>query len=128
MGIEFKFPMAFSKAQIVANQKLPLAGTMFLSLNDFTKPNLPIIANGFIELGFTIVARTGTANLLKMEGIPVERVLKLHEGRPHAGDMMTNAQIQLMVIANSGNIGTGFQTSNSISQSCYSPRFQLLIT
>ena len=46
------------------------------------------------------------ANLLKMEGIPVERVLKLHEGRPHVGDMMENGQIQLMVIANSINIGT----------------------
>jgi carbamoyl-phosphate synthase large subunit len=103
MGIDFKFPMAFAKAQIAANQKLPLAGTMFLSLNDFTKPNLPAIANGFIELGFTIVATTGTANLLKMEGIPVDRVLKLHEGRPHAGDMMANGQIQLMVIANSGD-------------------------
>lgn len=103
MGIDFKFPMAFAKAQIAANQKLPLAGTVFLSLNDFTKPNLPAIANGFIELGFTIVATTGTANLLKMEGIPVDRVLKLHEGRPHAGDMMANGQIQLMVIANSGD-------------------------
>ena len=78
----------------------------FLSLNDFTKPSLPTIANGFTELGFTIVATTGTANLLKMEGILVERVLKLHEGRPHAGDMMANGKIQLMVITNSGNIGT----------------------
>jgi carbamoyl-phosphate synthase large subunit len=76
MGIEFKFPMAFAKAQIVANQKLPLPGTLFLTLNDFTKPNLPAIANGFIELGFIIVATTGTTNLLKMEGIPVDRVLK----------------------------------------------------
>jgi carbamoyl-phosphate synthase large subunit len=76
MGIDIKFPMAFSKAQIAANQKLRLAGTMFLSLNDFTKPNLQAIANGFIELGFTIVATTATANLLKMEGIPVDRVLK----------------------------------------------------
>lgn len=103
MGIDFKFPMAFAKAQIAANQKLPLVGTVFLSLSDFTKPSLPAIANGFIELGFTIVATTGTASLLKMEGIPVERVLKLHEGRPHAGDMIANGQIQLMVIANSGD-------------------------
>ena len=40
-----------------------------------------------------------------MEGIPVERVLKLHEGRPHVGDMMENGQIQLIVIANLRNIG-----------------------
>lgn len=103
MGIDFKFPMAFAKAQIAANQKLPLVGTVFLSLSDFAKPSLPAIANGFVELGFTIVATTGTASLLKMEGIPVERVLKLHEGRPHAGDMIANGQIHLMVIANSGD-------------------------
>ena len=121
MGIDFKFPMVFPKAQITTNQKLPLIGIVFLSLNDFTKPSLPTIANEFIELGFTIVATTGSANLLKMEGILVERVLKLHEGNPHAGDMMTNGQIQLIVIANSRNIGTGFQTSNSISQRCCSP-------
>ena len=78
----------------------------FLSLNDFTKPSLPTIANGFIELGFTIVATTGMDNLLKMEGIPVERVLKLHEGCPHIGDMMANGQIQLMVIENLRDIGT----------------------
>ena len=62
MGIDFKFPKAFSKAQIAANQKLTLASTLFLSLNDFTKPNLPAIANGFIELSFIIVATTGMAN------------------------------------------------------------------
>ena len=82
MGMDFKFP----KAQIATNQKLPLVGTLFLSLNDFTKPSLPAIANRFIEFGFTIVATTGTTNLLKMEGIPVERVLKHHEGHPHAGE------------------------------------------
>ena len=103
MGIDFKFPMAFTKAQIVANQKLPLVGTVFLSLSDFTEPSLPAIANGFIELGFTIFATTGTASLLKMEGIPVERVLKLHEEWPHADDMIANGQILLMVTTNSGD-------------------------
>ena len=103
MGIEFKFPMAFSKAQITENQKFPLVGTTFLSLSDFTKPRLPAIANRFIELGFTIVATTSTASLLKMEGIPVERVLKLHEEHPHVDGMIANGSIQLLVIANSGD-------------------------
>ena len=55
MGIDFKFPMAFSKAQIATNQKLSFAGTFFLSLNDITKPSLLAITNRFIVLGFTIV-------------------------------------------------------------------------
>ena len=55
MGIDFKFHIEFSKAQIAANQKLPLVGTNFLSLSDFTKPSLLAIANGFIELGLQLL-------------------------------------------------------------------------
>ncbi|MQL83392.1 hypothetical protein Taro_015890 [Colocasia esculenta] len=103
MGIDFDFPVAFAKAQIAAGQKLPLGGTAFISLNDLTKPHLASIAHGFEELGFKIVATSGTARVLELEGIPVERVLKMHEGRPHAGDMVANGQIQVMVITSSGD-------------------------
>ncbi|XP_008807006.2 carbamoyl-phosphate synthase large chain, chloroplastic-like [Phoenix dactylifera] len=103
MGIDFEFPVAFAKAQIAAGQKLPVSGTVFLSLNDLTKPHLASIAHGFQELGFRIVATSGTARVLELEGIPVERVLKMHEGRPHAGDMLANGQIQVMVITSSGD-------------------------
>ncbi|XP_062082005.1 carbamoyl-phosphate synthase large chain, chloroplastic [Humulus lupulus] len=103
MGIDFEFPIAFAKAQIAAGQKPPLSGTVFLSLNDLTKPHLEKIANAFQGLGFKIVSTSGTAHVLELSGIPVERVLKLHEGRPHAGDMVSNGQIQLMVITSSGD-------------------------
>lgn len=103
MGIDFEFAMAFAKAQIASNQILPLAGTVFLSFNDLTKSSLPIVANGFIDLGFKILSTSGTAKFLEMQGIPVERVLKLHEGRPHAGDMITNGQVQLAIITSSGD-------------------------
>lgn len=101
MGIDFEFPLAFAKAQIAAGQKLPASGTVFLSLNDLTKRHLPSIAKDFVGMGFKIVATSGTAHVLELEGIPVGRVLKLHEGRPHAADMITNGQIQLMVITSS---------------------------
>ncbi|CAA7400446.1 unnamed protein product [Spirodela intermedia] len=103
MGIDFDFSMAFAKAQIAAGQKLPLRGTAFISLNDLTKPHLAAIARGFQELGFQIVATSGTARVLELEAVPVERVLKMHEGRPHAGDMIANGQIQVMVITSSGD-------------------------
>lgn len=103
MGIDFEFPIAFAKAQIAAGQKPPLSGTVFLSLNDLTKPHLEKIARAFQGLGFRIVSTSGTAHVLELAGIPVERVLKLHEGRPHAGDMVSNGQIQLMVITSSGD-------------------------
>ncbi|XP_058078019.1 carbamoyl-phosphate synthase large chain, chloroplastic [Magnolia sinica] len=101
MGIDFEFPVAFAKAQIAAGQKLPVSGTVFLSLNDLTKSQLPVIARAFLDLGFRIISTSGTAKMLQLEGIPVERVLKMHEGRPHAGDMIANGQIQLMVITSS---------------------------
>eukprot|EP00262_Sarcandra_glabra_P010518 TRINITY_DN25803_c0_g1_i1.p1 TRINITY_DN25803_c0_g1~~TRINITY_DN25803_c0_g1_i1.p1 ORF type:complete len:652 (+),score=101.17 TRINITY_DN25803_c0_g1_i1:265-1956(+) len=103
MGIDFEFPVAFAKAQIAAGQKLPLSGTVFLSLNDQTKPHLASIARAFLGLGFRIMSTSGTAHVLELEGLLVDRVLKLHEGRPHAGDMVANGQIQLMVITSSGD-------------------------
>ncbi|GLT46323.1 hypothetical protein SLA2020_200850 [Shorea laevis] len=103
MGIDYEFAIAFAKAEIAAGQKLPMSGTVFLSLNDLTKPHLERIAKAFLGLGFKIVSTSGTAHFLELKGIPVERVLKLHEGRPHAGDMVANGQIQLMVITSSGD-------------------------
>ncbi|KAJ4749859.1 Carbamoyl-phosphate synthase large chain [Rhynchospora pubera] len=101
MGIDSSFPVAFAKAQIAAGQKLPVSGTIFLSLNDLTKPHLASIARGFNDLGFKIIATSGTAKVLQLAGIPVEPVLKMHEGRPHVGDMLANGDIQAMVITSS---------------------------
>ncbi|KAF6168550.1 hypothetical protein GIB67_005162 [Kingdonia uniflora] len=103
MGIDFEFSVAFAKAQIAAGQKLPLSGSVFLSMNDLTKQHLAMLARAFLDQGFRIVSTSGTAHFLELEGILVDRVLKLHEGRPHAGDMIANGQIQLMVITSSGD-------------------------
>nr|ACM47216.1 plastid carbamoylphosphate synthetase large subunit [Medicago truncatula] len=101
MGIDPSYNIAFAKAQIAAGQKLPLSGSVFLSLNDLTKPHLEKIAKAFIDIGFQIVATAGTALALKFCNIPAVLVLKLHEGRPHAGDMIANGDIQLMVVTSS---------------------------
>ncbi|GER34035.1 carbamoyl-phosphate synthase large chain [Striga asiatica] len=103
MGIHHESSVAFAKAQIAAGQRLPLAGTLFLSLNDLTKQHLAAIARAFAGLGFGLAATSGTARVLELEGIQVERVLKMHEGRPHAGDMIANGQIQMMVVTSSGD-------------------------
>lgn len=103
MSIDYDFALAFAMSQIAAGQKLPLSGTIFLSLNDLTKPHLPALARAFLDLGFSLVSTSGTAHVLELEGIPVERVLKMHEGRPHPADMVANGQIQLMVITSSGD-------------------------
>lgn len=103
MGIAHEFSIAFAMAYLATGQKLPVSGTVFLSLNEMTKPHLASIARAFMGLGFNIVSTSGTSRILELEGIPVERVLKMHEGRPHAGDMIANGQIQLMVITSSGD-------------------------
>ncbi|KAH6780281.1 carbamoyl phosphate synthetase B [Perilla frutescens var. hirtella] len=103
MGIHYESSVAFAKAQIAAGQKPPLSGTLFLSLNDLTKSHLASIARAFLSLGFELVATSGTAHVLELEGLPVERVLKMHEGRPHAADMIANGQIQMMVVTSSGD-------------------------
>ncbi|KAL6527512.1 hypothetical protein OROGR_016602 [Orobanche gracilis] len=102
MGIHYESSIAFAKAQLAAGQKQPLSGTIFLSLNDLTKSHLPAIARAFAGLGFRLVATSGTARVLELEGVQVEGVLKMHEGRPHAGDMIANGQIQMMVVTTSG--------------------------
>ncbi|KAK6131059.1 hypothetical protein DH2020_035197 [Rehmannia glutinosa] len=67
MGIHYESSIAFAKAQIAAGQKPPLSGTVFLSLNDLTKPHLAAIARAFVGLGFELVATSGTARVLELE-------------------------------------------------------------
>ncbi|CAM6127419.1 unnamed protein product [Calypogeia fissa] len=104
MGMDYGFDKAFAKAQIAASQRLPLSGTVFFSLNDLTKAGSVPIAKGFQGLGFKIVATSGTADFLKKAGVEVESVLKLHEGRPHAGDLVANGGIHMMIITSSGDV------------------------
>ncbi|KAI4322225.1 hypothetical protein L6164_021936 [Bauhinia variegata] len=105
MGIDSVYDIAFAKAQLAAGQKLPLSGTVFLSLNDLTKPHLEKVARAFIGIGFQIVATSGTAHVLELAKIPAKRVRKMHEAtdEPHAGDLIAKGDIQLMVITSSGD-------------------------
>lgn len=102
MGIDADFGRAFAKAELGANQRLPLAGTVFISTNDRDKEAAVAIARDFIELGFKAIATEGTRRVLKERGLDVELVLKLHEGRPHVVDWMKNQKIQLIVNTPSG--------------------------
>ena len=102
MGIDVDFGKAFAKAELAAGHKLPLKGTVFFSMNDRDKPNVIPVVREFIDLGFRIIATEGTRKALKAEGLEVELVLKLHEGRPHILDQIKNEQVQLMINTPSG--------------------------
>ncbi|NJN21488.1 MAG: carbamoyl-phosphate synthase large subunit, partial [Leptolyngbya sp. RL_3_1] len=97
MGIDVDFGKAFAKAALGANQQLPQTGTVFISMNDRDKEAVVPIAKTFAELGFTLIATSGTQQVLANHGLTVETVLKIHEGRPHIADAIKNGQVQLIV-------------------------------
>jgi len=102
MGIAADFGQAYAKAQIAAGQNLPLAGRVFASFNDRDKEMAVPVIREFIELGFAIVATQGTRKVLMEHGLHVDKVFKLHEGRPHVIDWIKNDQIQLILNTPSG--------------------------
>lgn len=97
MGIDGTFEMAFAKAEEAAGQKLPLSGTVFISVADADKPKILSTAKSFEELGFQILATKGTGLYLKENGISVNTVGKVSEGRPNVIDMLISRKIHLVI-------------------------------
>ena len=97
MWLDTNFARAFAKAQLGAGVTLPLSGTVFLSVKDGDKPAILPVARRLAELGFSILATGGTAKCLADAGIPVKRVNKVLEGRPHCVDAIRSGEIQLIV-------------------------------
>ncbi|MDR0466894.1 MAG: carbamoyl-phosphate synthase large subunit, partial [Deltaproteobacteria bacterium] len=104
MGMGKTFEEAFLKSQLAAGQRLPSGGKVFLSVNDRDKPALPSVARKFADLGFSLIATAGTARLLKAEGLEVEQVFKVYEGRPNIVDLIKNKEIALVVNTASGKL------------------------
>jgi carbamoyl-phosphate synthase large subunit len=102
MGIDANFGTAFAKAELAANQRLPLKGTVFISMSDRDKESVVPVVKDLMDLGFSIVATEGTRKALKANGLDVELVFKLHEGRPHVLDWIKNEKIQLIINTPSG--------------------------
>ena len=102
MGIDSDFGRAFAKAELGAGEKLPLQGTVFVSMSDRDKPLAADVIKEFIKLGFTIMATQGTRQILQKAELEVTSILKLHEGRPHVLDAIKNGNIQLIINTPSG--------------------------
>ena len=99
MGIDRDLGRAFAKALIAdpAGGALPREGAVFLSVRDRDKRSLIWIAKRLRELGFEIKATDGTARLLSLNGIPAERVYKVHEGSPNCVDLIRSGVIRLVI-------------------------------
>ncbi|MBW4428143.1 MAG: carbamoyl-phosphate synthase large subunit [Nostoc desertorum CM1-VF14] len=102
MGIDSDFGRAFAKAELGAGERLPLSGTVFVSMSDRDKGAASGVVKEFIDLGFTVMATLGTRRVLLEQGLNIELVLKLHEGRPHVLDAIKNQKIQLIINTPSG--------------------------
>lgn len=126
MGIDTDFGRAFAKAQLAAGQNLPLGGTVFISVNDRDKQAVIPVAQELVKLGFRLLATAGTQRALAEHGIPVEKVLKLHEGRPHVIDAIKNGQIQLIVNTPSG--GEAQQDAQKIRRTALAYKIPLVTT
>ena len=96
MGIAGDFPTAFAKAQLGAGTILPGGGTVFISVKDGDKPHILPAARLLSEAGFTILATGGTADYLSRAGLPVERINKVAQGRPHVVDRAIDGGIDLI--------------------------------
>jgi len=97
MGMDDDLGIAFAKTQMAAKPALPTGGRAFISVKDTDKPRVVELARGLIALGFSICSTSGTAKLLRENGVEVQTVFRLNEGRPNCVDMLKNGEIQLVV-------------------------------
>lgn len=96
MGLDTSFGVAFAKSQLGGGTTVPEEGTAFISMKDGDKERIIEPARQLCEMGFKIVATSGTARLLEENNVPVTRINKVLEGRPHIVDAITNGEVQLV--------------------------------
>ncbi len=102
MGIDRDFATAFAKSQLGAGTVLPSSGTLFVSVKDSDKPVVLPGVQILADLGFSIIATGGTADYLEAEGIAVERVNKVAQGRPHIVDRIQDGDVALIFNSTEG--------------------------
>lgn len=102
MGISENFELAFAKSQIAAGTVLPESGNVFISMSSMHKDSVIVLAKQIRELGFNILATSGTAARIEEAGIPVTRVKKIVEGNPNLLDYLKNGEVQLILNTPSG--------------------------
>ncbi|MES2294682.1 MAG: carbamoyl-phosphate synthase large subunit [Pseudomonadota bacterium] len=96
MGVDVSFARAFAKSQIGAGVRLPVGGTVFISVRDADKALAVAPARDLVAMGFSLIATGGTARALAEAGLPVATINKVLEGRPHVVDALKNGEIHLV--------------------------------
>ncbi|KAE9542127.1 carbamoyl-phosphate synthase large subunit [Ursidibacter maritimus] len=103
MGVGETFAEAFFKAQLGAGERIPKVGKVFMSVIDQDKDTLLKIAKRFQEQGYGLCATFGSAKFLRENGIAVQTINKVREGRPHIVDALKNGEIALVINTVSGD-------------------------
>jgi len=96
MGIDKDYAIAFAKSQLGGGCKLPLTGTVFVSVKDSDKDKVVAPIRELAAMGFRIIATRGTKRHLDAHGIECEKVNKVLEGRPHIVDAITNGEVDIV--------------------------------
>ncbi|MEO7054646.1 MAG: carbamoyl-phosphate synthase large subunit, partial [Rhizomicrobium sp.] len=96
MGLDVTFARAFAKSQIGAGTRLPMGGSVFISVRDADKDLIAAPARDLVGMGFSLIATGGTARTLAAAGLPVTTINKVLEGRPHVVDALKNGEIHLV--------------------------------
>jgi carbamoyl-phosphate synthase large subunit len=104
MGIDADLGLAYAKSQMAAPPPLPKGGNVFISVKDDDKPSVISLAHEFVGLGFKIISTSGTAATLAEARVPVTKVHKIREGRPHVLDLVRNGEINFIINTPSGKI------------------------
>ena len=112
MDISSTFAGAFAKAQLAAGQRLPLSGTVFMSVNGHDKRSVATVAKDLAAAGLKIIATRGTASALSRAGIEIEEVYKVNEGRPNIVDLIKTGKVNLVINTPLGR--ESFYDENSI--------------
>jgi len=97
MGIDYNMGLAFFKAELSADNPLPLEGVVFISVRDEDKAAVSVAAKKLSEAGLKIIATNGTAEYLRRSGIPVEKVNKIYNGSPNVLDYMRSGEVRLII-------------------------------
>ncbi len=104
LGMAENYGEAFFKAEEAAGQLLPLQGTVLITVAEHDRSGALEAARRFLELGFSILATSGTGAYLRENGIAARPIRKLHEGRPHIADAIKNREIHLVVNTPAGKL------------------------
>jgi carbamoyl-phosphate synthase large subunit len=126
MGIDRDFDRARAKSLLGVGARIPMSGTVFISLRDGDKPMMVGPTRRLIEMGFRIIATGGTADYFMSQGLEVSKVNKVLEGRPHIVDALKNGEVHLVFNTTEG--AQSIKDSRSIRTTALSQKIPCITT